>query len=203
MNDSTELRQPLPDETEPQNAELPPYTDELTVCIKCSGSEAFTRYRPATPAGLWDYNGRTEQRPHLPERLERECQTCGYLWDEALRPAQGVRPVTVDELTYALQASSPYPIGLDIAEYTATRLLGVTHILLRPEHPLWSVPPGPVHEQAAWHTEPTRPGAGHDPAAWSDPTRTTSGPTLAVSGFETPPDAPPSPPTAHRKSSGQ
>ncbi|MFD5788635.1 hypothetical protein ACFWH1_18680 [Streptomyces sp. NPDC127037] len=36
---------------------------------------------------MWDYNGRTEMRGPLPERLERQCERCDYQWDEALNPS--------------------------------------------------------------------------------------------------------------------
>ncbi|WP_433856719.1 hypothetical protein [Streptomyces kronopolitis] len=163
MNHDTSdaIRNPLPDEaTEEQpGSELPPYTGELTICIKCSNTEAFTTFRPASERGMWEYNGRTMMRGPLPEHLERTCQRCDFQWDEALRPADGVRPLDVAELAYVLTQCAPYPLGREAAEYTAVRLLGAAHILLRPEHPLWNQPPAPpVHEQVAAHTDPNHMG---------------------------------------------
>ncbi|QKW06991.1 hypothetical protein HUT18_11845 [Streptomyces sp. NA04227] len=156
---TTATRKRLPEEVGEQQlgSELPPYSGELTVCTKCSYNEAFTRYRPESPRGLWDYNGRTKMRGPLPERLERSCQRCDFQWDEALRPADGVRPLAVAELAYALTRCAPYSVSREAADSTAARLLDVAYVLLRPEHPMWNQPPACpplVHDQAAQPPDP-------------------------------------------------
>ncbi|WP_433341656.1 hypothetical protein [Streptomyces sp. CA-253872] len=64
---------------------LPPYTGEEGRCRKCGATCARTQYQPAASARqlLYDDNGRPRRGP-LPERLERECVTCEYQWDEAV-----------------------------------------------------------------------------------------------------------------------
>jgi hypothetical protein len=135
---------------------LPPFSGEVTACIKCSNPEAFTRYRAASPRGLWEVNGVTVTRVPLPERLERSCQRCDFQWDEALDPAPGARPATVQEIAYALQQCAPYPMHPQAAEQAAVRLLDLTHVLVRLDHPVWALgaarplpaapaPDGPIH----------------------------------------------------------
>lgn len=64
---------------------LPPYTGEKGRCRKCGATFARTRYQPALSARqlLYADDGRPRRGP-LPERLERECATCEYQWDEAV-----------------------------------------------------------------------------------------------------------------------
>ncbi|MFD9422227.1 MULTISPECIES: hypothetical protein [unclassified Streptomyces] len=69
---------PAPD----QAAALPPFSGDDVECVKCSYTEAFTRYRPASWC-LEEHNGRPRTGP-LPERLERACARCDFTWDEAL-----------------------------------------------------------------------------------------------------------------------
>jgi hypothetical protein len=70
---------------------LPEFTGDDAECPKCANAGALTSYRPAAQRGEWDiYNGVTRRAP-LPERLERECTRCGYLWDEALHPFPPVK----------------------------------------------------------------------------------------------------------------
>ncbi|WP_371799101.1 hypothetical protein OG963_14870 [Streptomyces sp. NBC_01707] len=136
---------------------LPPYSGEEAVCVKCANPEAYTRYRPACSRGMEEHNGRLRRGP-LPERLERCCQRCDYTWDEALQPAPGVRPATLAELAWALgQAHRPYALDLSpgCAEHMAHRLLEMTHVLVRADHPAWQptkpllVPPAQVPEPDA------------------------------------------------------
>ncbi|MFD8774537.1 hypothetical protein [Streptomyces sp. NPDC059916] len=160
---SNALSQPLPEEADDPRSggELPPYSGESTRCIKCANTVAFTKFRPASPRCLWDYNGRTAMRGPLPERLERECELCEFQWDEALRPADGVRALTRDEVVHALMQSAPYALGREAADYIAVRLLDVAHVLLRPEHSLWNQPPAPpVDEQIARETDPAQTVSG-------------------------------------------
>ncbi|GAA2948694.1 hypothetical protein ACFPN0_14960 [Kitasatospora cinereorecta] len=124
---------------------LPPFSGEQTECVKCSAIEAFTRFRPACPRGLWDYNGRTDMRGPLPERLERECQRCDYKWDEALNPSPGARPATAPEIAYALQQSHTgwaLDLSPECARYMAGRLADMLHLLVRLDHPMWLPRPG-------------------------------------------------------------
>ncbi|WNI31477.1 hypothetical protein [Streptomyces sp. ITFR-6] len=124
---------------------LPPFSGESTVCVKCSDSEAFTRFRPACPRGLWEYNGRTDMRGPLPERLERQCQRCDFQWDEALNPTPGARPATNQEIAYALQQSHAgwaLDLSAECAAYMAHQLTEMLHLLVRLDHPMWLPRPG-------------------------------------------------------------
>lgn len=117
---------------------LPPYSGPNTLCPKCANPEAFTRYRPAMRRCMDEYNGSTNYRGPLPERLERQCMRCDYQWDEAL--VTDLPPMmTVDQLVRALDDSTPYPIELraDVAQFVAERLLERLHISPRLDHQVW------------------------------------------------------------------
>lgn len=65
------------------DAGLPPFSGDDTVCRKCSHAGAETRYRargevPEREEGTQSFGD------IWPERLERECGRCRYQWDEAL-----------------------------------------------------------------------------------------------------------------------
>lgn len=66
---------------------LPPFSGDEATCPKCGHEGAFTRFRSARPRSLWDWNDTSIMRGPLPERLQRECQRCDFLWDEALATA--------------------------------------------------------------------------------------------------------------------
>ncbi|MFC9287248.1 hypothetical protein [Streptomyces sp. NPDC057052] len=65
---------------------LPPFSGDDAACPKCGNQGASTRYRAAKPRGLWEWNDTTILRGPVPERLQRECDRCGFCWDEALDP---------------------------------------------------------------------------------------------------------------------
>ncbi|MFD7957010.1 hypothetical protein ACFV4X_26395 [Streptomyces ardesiacus] len=138
---------------------LPPYSGTDAVCPKCVFNEAYTWYRPAInrPTNFEDFNGKHTRRGPLPERLERECQRCGFRWDEALVTSQP--GMTVDALAYALDNSTPYRKELErpVLEYMAFKLLGALHIVARPDNPLWQYSdgraPAPVAPQEPADTE--------------------------------------------------
>ncbi|MBA0053482.1 hypothetical protein E0L36_22160 [Streptomyces sp. AJS327] len=170
-----------PDESGEFMPPLPPYSGELTVCVKCSHNEAFTYYRPACPRAMHDRNGRMQQRGPLPERLERACQRCDYSWDEALVPAEGIHPATVENVARALQECAPYPVNQPAATYTAERLLGVAHVLLRADHPMWATVfehTGPLPAEQPT-PPPTPAGLKQTVPATPEPT----GPTVQQAGF--------------------
>lgn len=62
--------------------ELPPYSGEDVQCPKCGHVEATTRHREAGEprAGEIVFLARAAL---YPERLERECWSCNFTWDEA------------------------------------------------------------------------------------------------------------------------
>lgn len=132
---------------------LPPYSGADAICAKCALNGAFTKIRPAVlrPTVVEDWNGQDVRRGPLPERLERECERCGYRWDEALVVTHP--GMTVDALVYALDNSTPYRRELErpVLEYMAFKLLGALHIVARPDNPLWKYsdgrPPAPVAPQ--------------------------------------------------------
>ncbi|WP_199570583.1 hypothetical protein [Streptomyces murinus] len=124
---------------------LPPFSGDETACVKCAHLEAFTRFRPACPRGLWEYNGRTDMRGPLPERLERQCQRCDYQWDEALNPAPGLRPATVQEIAYALtEAGRRWTVDLSpgLVKSLASDLVEMMYVAVRLDHPMWLPRPG-------------------------------------------------------------
>ncbi|NUU25240.1 MAG: hypothetical protein HOV68_27615 [Streptomycetaceae bacterium] len=75
---------------------LPPFSGDTTTCPKCSNTDAFTEYKPEgeprSGFGAWGTD--------LPERLERRCARCGFIWEEQTNP-----PV---EETEPDAAESPY-----------------------------------------------------------------------------------------------
>lgn len=152
MNSAT----PAEPATAHEEGMLPPYSDTETTCPKCAHGLAHTAYRSAAgsrPILLVEWNGATVHRGPLPERLERECQRCGFQWDEALcPPACGM---TVEALAYAVDNATPYPVDLDaeVCTYIARYLLGCLYVEARPDHPLWQYSAGrpspPVHPQPA------------------------------------------------------
>ncbi|MET9321932.1 hypothetical protein ABZX75_17320 [Streptomyces sp. NPDC003038] len=140
---------------------LPPYSGRETLCAKCSNLEAYTRFQPAIGhPRTEEYNGRLERRGPLPERLERQCERCDYQWDEALNPAPGVRPATVQEIAYALQQSHAgwaLDLSPECAQYMAGQLAEMLHLLVRLDHPMWLPRPGrPLRVPP---TGPLQPGA--------------------------------------------
>ena len=60
---------------------LPPFSGDDTVCPKCSNQGAFTEYRAAGEPSTGSF-----VEMGLPERLERRCGRCDFVWDEALNP---------------------------------------------------------------------------------------------------------------------
>jgi hypothetical protein len=67
---------------------LPPFSGDEPACPKCGHKGASTRYRNARPRALWNtWNDEIVMRGPLPERLQRECERCDFLWDEALAGA--------------------------------------------------------------------------------------------------------------------
>lgn len=67
---------------------LPPYTGDEPTCPKCSHTEAYTEYKPANEprsrSAGWGAG--------MPERLERRCARCDFIWDEALNPPREPGP---------------------------------------------------------------------------------------------------------------
>ncbi|MFH8792230.1 hypothetical protein [Streptomyces sp. NPDC017941] len=63
---------------------LPPYSGNNPTCIKCAHTGAATRHRAAGEHGSDDLA--TYGPSDKGERLERECDRCDYVWDEALNP---------------------------------------------------------------------------------------------------------------------
>jgi hypothetical protein len=60
---------------------LPPFSGDDPVCPKCSYAQAFTEYKPEGEPRSGRGSGMGE-----PERLERRCARCDFLWDESLNP---------------------------------------------------------------------------------------------------------------------
>jgi rubredoxin len=67
-------------------AQLPPFSGDDTTCPKCSNTSAYTEHKEAGEPGANDVIGFAPERP---ERLERRCSRCDYVWDEALNPPKG------------------------------------------------------------------------------------------------------------------
>lgn len=67
-----------------QLADYPDYSGEEPTCPKCQRDGASTEYMPV---GRCMHAGRWSQVIGLTanERLHRQCLTCGYSWDEAVR----------------------------------------------------------------------------------------------------------------------
>jgi len=62
--------------------DLPPFSGEETVCIKCGNTEATVRYRAH---GMCLHDAIDDVLGYEPnERLHRECTRCRYSWDEAV-----------------------------------------------------------------------------------------------------------------------
>ncbi|GFH36601.1 hypothetical protein [Streptomyces pacificus] len=73
---------------------LPAYTGPQPRCAKCGNHGAYTRY---LAHGLWGHGEPTDTSLGMEsnERLHRECETCGHVWDEATveqRPAEIADP---------------------------------------------------------------------------------------------------------------
>jgi hypothetical protein len=66
----------------PSPQALPPFTGDKPVCAKCSYGQAFTEYKTKHEPRSGDVIG----GHGLPERLERRCARCDFVWDEALNP---------------------------------------------------------------------------------------------------------------------
>lgn len=67
------------------NEPLPPFSGDEATCVKCGQEGAATFYR-----------AKGEPRPRTlafgggpPERLERQCLRCDYVWDEAIAQPEG------------------------------------------------------------------------------------------------------------------
>lgn len=61
--------------------QLPPFSGDDAVCPKCSNEGAYTEHKPAGEPRSGEFAGIGQ-----PERLERRCDRCGFVWDEALNP---------------------------------------------------------------------------------------------------------------------
>ncbi|MCF3960317.1 hypothetical protein [Streptomyces fuscigenes] len=79
----------------PEGPHFPAYTGSSVRCVKCSTRGASTTYRPARSARTLLRRDDTLLRGPLPERLERECLTCSYIWDEAASTQTDPAPLTV------------------------------------------------------------------------------------------------------------
>jgi len=93
-------------------AQLPPYSGEGPLCVKCGNDSARTEYRPL---GECIHNEVLEYTIGFSanERLHRECRRCGYQWDEALAVVTPGEPTgTSDSDSKGLCAC----IGVDCAE---------------------------------------------------------------------------------------
>jgi hypothetical protein len=66
----------------PSPKPLPPFSGDETTCPKCSHTQAHTEYKPQgeprSGSGSWGIGD--------PERLERRCARCDFIWDEDLNP---------------------------------------------------------------------------------------------------------------------
>lgn len=60
---------------------LPPFSGDQTTCAKCSHTEAHTEYKSHGEPGTGSFSGIGE-----PDRLERRCSRCDFIWDEAINP---------------------------------------------------------------------------------------------------------------------
>ncbi|MFJ3100324.1 hypothetical protein [Streptomyces sp. NPDC086835] len=115
-----------PDQAASDGTELPPYSGPDTLCPKCSHDQAITRYRAEGEHGTDEHSpfGRSRRG----ERLERQCWSCDYVWDEALNPPAGdPRLIDVPTLARALQeAHAGWALDLspECAEHMARQLLG-------------------------------------------------------------------------------
>lgn len=63
---------------------MPPYSGDDAVCIKCGGSKVETAWRAQDEARPGSWAQVVRHVPGQPERLERACGRCGYVWEEAL-----------------------------------------------------------------------------------------------------------------------
>lgn len=59
---------------------LPPFSGDRPTCGKCGHHDATVKHTPVIPMTLC----RAVTPTGMPERLCRDCQRCGYHWDEAL-----------------------------------------------------------------------------------------------------------------------
>ncbi|WP_030236928.1 hypothetical protein [Streptomyces sp. NRRL S-350] len=160
-----------PDRADQAAVPLPPFSGDEPPCPKCRWAGALTYYRPPLPRQRSEFNGRTDQRGPLPERLERCCSRCDYRWDEALAdPADQVaqllahpdaipvpllitpaieRPPAIEEDVLAMLERCPEADRLDPAHHRdlAGRLIAQADI-----YPRWdSEPPA-----GGWPTRATR-----------------------------------------------
>ncbi|MEU0275947.1 hypothetical protein [Streptomyces sp. NPDC006307] len=107
-------------------AELPPYSGTGALCAKCSHDQAITRHRAEGEHGTDEHI--TFGRSRRGERLERQCWSCDYVWDEALNPPTGdPRLIDVPTLARALQeAHAGWALDLtpECAAHMARQLLG-------------------------------------------------------------------------------
>ncbi|MFI0827219.1 hypothetical protein ACH4Q7_22500 [Streptomyces roseolus] len=124
--------------TAPAPTPLPPYTGDDATCAKCAFPEARTRYRKA---GSYRDDEMTLFGPSpRPERLERECLRCDYVWDEALNPPDAPEPIgrelTITELADALSASHQgwaLDLSPELAAHMAVGLLRTLDVRTRPD----------------------------------------------------------------------
>lgn len=65
-------------------ADLPGWSGDFPVCVKCSNNGAAAAYRK--PGERPEGSGPGSLGETWPERLERRCSRCGYRWDEGLNP---------------------------------------------------------------------------------------------------------------------
>jgi hypothetical protein len=62
---------------------LPPFSEAPT-CPKCSYHQAHTEHKAENEPRSGRASGLGE-----PQRLQRRCARCGFIWDEALNPPPG------------------------------------------------------------------------------------------------------------------
>lgn len=70
---------------------LPAYSGKNPVCAKCGAAGAHTQYYAA---GEHSHSGMADRDdlPDCPERQERICDNCGYIWSEATVQDSAARP---------------------------------------------------------------------------------------------------------------
>ncbi len=124
----------------PTGQDLPPYTGNAAVCAKCGYLLVSMEYQPPLSAHAMLRRNRRLVRGPLPERQLRTCDRCRYQWDESVGTApEPLAPLTAEELAYALDNATPYPVDLapELAAAMAARLAGMVTAYQRPGHPVW------------------------------------------------------------------
>lgn len=66
----------------PSQTPLPPFSGDTPTCPKCSHNAAYTEYKPEGELR----SGTVGWGNGQPERLERRCARCDFIWDEAINP---------------------------------------------------------------------------------------------------------------------